>query len=552
MLKFNKLTLEPQWIDTNICFCGGGSDDSNEAGSDTVDRSNPREMAAREAKAARSGTVTSGGEDSGLPVSTVTSNVYDGAGNVVGKSAVTSGTDFEQAMAQESFRLNDSRASAKPSNFEAARMEGLMNSEQMALERAARAGKLKGGGAGGLRSFNQAEELALANAGVVLTPEYLADIKYQDPFYDNMETDPEKISDLAYGEVARQGQGDFRTSRGLDEAAALTANISPNFFATPLAGSKAMPQYSAGLLNTGLGIQDYKDYNIGKGAVMGRTNTAARYFDNPYGDSFTKNVPLADAGISSLAPSTAEEKSLVDTLLGNIEPGSIKADPNYDYQAPKEDFYADAYQGMYGQTAPGTNFYSIGSALGNSTIPTLGRAIFGGEAPRSGADEAAFQAGQMFNLASRGMTREQESDLYSGKTDMFDAETGKFSDVPVGTRGGTLDTNFLGLPVYSGMPDPYYKGGPFENLVNPSQEMQGGASDGMSSAVNPPLMGPIQRPPIPGQPPADGGDFNDYGRLSDGRYVIPTEYAYNQNPAILPNPFLRTGQGLGSLFYRNV
>ena len=28
MLKFNKLTLEPQWIDTNICFCGGGSSGS--------------------------------------------------------------------------------------------------------------------------------------------------------------------------------------------------------------------------------------------------------------------------------------------------------------------------------------------------------------------------------------------------------------------------------------------------------------------------------------------------------------------------------------------
>ena len=306
--------------------------------------------------------------------------------------------------------------------------------------------------------------------------------------------------------------------------------------------------YSAELLNTGLGIQDYKDYNIGKGAVMGRTNTPARYFDNPYGDSFTKNVPLANTGISSLAPSTTEEKSLVETLLGNIEPGSIKADPNYQPKTARAS-EKEIYEAMYGQTAPGTNFYSIGSAIGNSTIPTLGRALFGGEAPRSGADEAAFQAGQMFSLARRGMTKEEESDLYSGKTDMFDAETGKFSDVPVGTRGGTLDTNFLGLPVYSGMPDPYYKGGPFENLVNPSQEMQGGASDGMSSVIIPPPTGD------PNQPPADVRDlaiYDDFGRPSSGQYVVPTEYAYNQNPAILPNPFLRTGQGLGSLFYRNV
>jgi hypothetical protein len=467
MLKFDKLTLEPQWIDTNICFCGGGSDDG--AGSDTVDRSNPNEMAAREAAAARSGTVTSGDG------STVTSINADGS-----RSAVTSGSDFEQAMAQESFRQNDPRASAKPSNFEAARMEGLMNSEQMALERAARAGKL---------------------ASATAAPVAAAPQQLQGP--------PRSV-------VARDG---LTFQQQLDYPGTAFDVVGP---ARQYMGSGVTPEMVKADLS-----QDVQDL---------------------YG----RQAALANTGISSLAPSTAEEKSLVDTLLGNIEPGSLKADPNYDYQAPKEDFYADAYQDMYGQTAPGTNFYSIGSAIGNSTIPTLGRAIFGGEAPRSGADEAAFQAGQMFNLASRGMTKEQESDLYSGKTDMFDAETGKFSDVPVGTRGGTLDTNFLGLPVYSGMYDPYYKGGPFENLVNPSQEMQGGASDGMSSAVNPPLMDVIQRPPIPGQPPADGGDFNDYGRLSDGRYVIPTEYAYNQNPTILPNPFLRTGQGLGSLFYRNV
>lgn len=471
MLKFDKLTLEPQWIDTNLCFCGGGSDDG--AGSDTVDRSNPNEMAAREAAAARSGTVTSGDG------STVTSTNSDGS-----KSAVTSGSDFEQAMAQESFRQNDPRASAEPSNFQAARMEGLMNSEQMALERAARAGKL-----------------ASAPAAPVAAAPVAAPQQLQGP--------PRSV-------VARDG---LTFQQQLDYPGTAFDVVGP---ARQYMGSGVTPEMVKADLS-----QDVQDL---------------------YG----RQAALANTGISSLAPSTSEEKSLVDTLLGNIEPGSIKADPNYDYQAPKEDFYADAYQDMYGQTAPGTNFYSIGSAIGNSTIPTLGRAIFGGEAPRSGADEAAFQAGQMFNLASRGMTREQESDLYSGKTDMFDAETGKFSDVPVGTRGGTLDTNFLGLPVYSGMPDPYYKGGPFENLVNPSQEMQGGASDGMSSAVNPPLMGPIRRPPIPGQPPADGGDFKDYGRLSDGRYVIPTEYAYNQNPAILPNPFLRTGQGLGSLFYRNV
>tara|TARA_R100000544_G_scaffold32339_1_gene18672 strand:- start:313 stop:993 length:681 start_codon:yes stop_codon:yes gene_type:complete len=30
MLKFDKLTLEPQWIDTNLCFCGGGEDPADD------------------------------------------------------------------------------------------------------------------------------------------------------------------------------------------------------------------------------------------------------------------------------------------------------------------------------------------------------------------------------------------------------------------------------------------------------------------------------------------------------------------------------------------
>jgi|TARA_E500000305_G_scaffold79891_1_gene65637 hypothetical protein len=480
MLKFNKLTLEPQWIDTNICFCGGGSDDSNEAGSDNVDRSNPNEMAAREAAAARAGTVTSGGGGFS-DGSTVTSINPDGS-----RSAVTSGTDFEQAMAQESFRQSDPRASEEPSNFQAARMEGLMNSEQMALERAARAGKL-----------------ASAPAAPVAAPPVAAP--------------PQQLQGPPRSVVARDG---LTFQQQLDYPGTAFDVVGP---ARQYMGSGVTPEMVKADLS-----QDVQDL---------------------YG----RQAALANTGISSLAPSTSEEKSLVDTLLGNIEPGSLKADPNYNYQAPKEDFYADAYQDMYGQTAPGTNFYSVGSALGNSMIPTLARSVFGGEAPRSGADEAAFQAGQMFNLASRGMTREEESDLYSGKTDMFDAETGKFSDVPVGTRGGTLDTNFLGLPVYSGMYDPYYKGGPFENLVNPSQEMQGGASDGMSS-VRPPVR---SVPPTgdPNQPPADVGDlaiYDDFGRPSSGQYVVPTDYSYVQNPTISPNPFLRSGQGIGSLFYRNV
>ena len=101
------------------------------------------------------------------------------------------------------------------------------------------------------------------------------------------------------------------------------------------------------------------------------------------------------------------------------------------------------------------------------------RGIFGGPEPQSGEDIAAMQAGQMLGLASKGMTPEEEAGLLAGANDMFDPETGTFTDVPVGSRGGTLSTNFLGLPVYSGNFDPNYSG-PFQDLVNPPPGFDGG------------------------------------------------------------------------------
>ena len=170
------------------------------------------------------------------------------------------------------------------------------------------------------------------------------------------------------------------------------------------------------------------------------------------------------------------QRSIIENLR-SIPPGSIKG--TLTRSTPRTDFFADAYNrergqgGLFGGQPRGTGFANIGAAIQNSAIPTAIRGIFGGPPPQSGEDMAAMQAGQMLGLASKGMTPEQEVGLLGGANDMFDPATGTFTDVPVGSKGGTLSTNFLGLPVYSGNFDPNYSG-PFQDLVNPPPGFDGG------------------------------------------------------------------------------
>jgi len=131
MLKFDKLTLEPQWIDTNICFCEGGGG----GGDDNVDRSNPNEMRGREQAAARAGTVT---DSQGNPV---TSNVYDDSGNVVGQNVVTAGTQAQQVAAREAF---NAATGNERSNYAQDQYDQVRAREDAALQRAAAAGRLAG------------------------------------------------------------------------------------------------------------------------------------------------------------------------------------------------------------------------------------------------------------------------------------------------------------------------------------------------------------------------------------------------------------------------
>jgi len=186
------------------------------------------------------------------------------------------------------------------------------------------------------------------------------------------------------------------------------------------------------------------------------------------------------------APSS---QSLIESLQ-SIPAGSIKG--SYTGGTPKDNFYADAYNknrgrgGIFDGPPRGTTFQKISSAVNNSPVPTVLRGIFGGTPPRGGEDEAAFQKGQMFGLARQGMTPEEEVGLFGGSSSMFDPDTGTFTDVPVGSMGGTLGTSFIGTPYYSGRRDPDYNG-PFEDLVNPEEDLGGGGEIEMGRSIFPPL-----------------------------------------------------------------
>ena len=124
------LGLEDHRNPFEIHFGLFGEDDSG-GGSDNVDRSNPNEMAAREAAAARAGTVT------------------DGQGNAVtsggGTGVVTSGTQGQQVAAREAF--NAATGNTR-SNYAQSQYDEVKGREDAALQRAAAAGKLAGSDTG--------------------------------------------------------------------------------------------------------------------------------------------------------------------------------------------------------------------------------------------------------------------------------------------------------------------------------------------------------------------------------------------------------------------
>lgn len=134
-------------------------------------------------------------------------------------------------------------------------------------------------------------------------------------------------------------------------------------------------------------------------------------------------------------------------------------------------FYGDAYRDLYNQNPRGTTLQQIAQIGPANRLASE----LTGRTQRSPREEAAYQAGQMLSAArsaGQGMTREQEAGLIgknvggtiTNTSEMFDPATGTFTDVPIGSRGGTMSTGIFGGPVYTGPPDESYSG-PFENQV---------------------------------------------------------------------------------------
>ncbi len=213
----------------------------------------------------------------------------------------------------------------------------------------------------------------------------------------------------------------------------------------------------------------------------GQTPTVQAALDNAMKAPTNLGAPAGNVQAPRFdTPPPPSQQSIIETLR-SIPPGSIKG--TYTRSSPRTNFFADAYNrnrgqgGLFGGQPRGTGFASIGSAFARGPVGTIVRGVFGGPPPQSGEDIAAMQAGQMLGLASKGMTPEQEVGLLGGANDMFDPETGTFTDVPVGSKGGTLSSSIFGPPVYSGNFDPNYSG-PFQDLVNPPGFDGGGNDDG--------------------------------------------------------------------------
>ena len=173
--------------------------------------------------------------------------------------------------------------------------------------------------------------------------------------------------------------------------------------------------------------------------------------------SGTTMSPSQFAATSTTAPATST--TATDPLTEQIQAAISASSPSAEKPVGQDpSFFSDAYQDLFGQNARGTALNTVLQAGPLSGV--LGE-LLGLPSPQ---EQAAMTAGQMFSLARQDLTPEQEAGLMSGKNPMFDAETGTFTDVPIGSKGGTMSTGFLGTPVYSGPNDPDYTG-LFQNQV---------------------------------------------------------------------------------------
>jgi len=512
MLKFDKLTLEPQWIDTNICFCGGGDGDG---GDDNVDRSNPNEMRAREQAAARSGTVT---DSQGNPV---TSNVYDDSGNVVGQNVVTAGTQAQQVAAREAF---NAATGNERSNFAQDQYDQVRAREDAALQRAAAAGRLAGSDTGAdVSAINQAlgrsdpneifdfditqnRNVSMDDIGITSSSPSMALPASRSDAVSNILSDvPSTIlSRPQFGQnnvfgigqslvdnelVTRAAAGDDVALNSLSREqmeAATNARFGGLPSQAPAVGIMTTPAATAANV-LGTSINDPQLGNITQTTSPdGTVNRTADLGNFRSSTNITRTPSLDDASMLEDLRTTAPAPGVfsgVGSLLGGGPRTDLQnliseaaANPRQGYTpnvvgspalrgekaaagTPAENFYTDAYRELYPDVEgniPGTFMAGVGNTVRN--LPGIGMLLSGGpqDLP-SASEQAAFKSGELLSMGGT-----------------MDPQTGAISDIPAGR--GTLDMNRFGMVTYSGMPDPNYTG-PYRELVNPPPQDLSGSEE---------------------------------------------------------------------------
>ena len=236
------------------------------------------------------------------------------------------------------------------------------------------------------------------------------------------------------------------------------------------------------------------------------------------------NEPGLREAVARLANPYATNMSAIDQQVQNAARASL-ARPATSTRTTGQDrsFFGDAYQDLYGQNPRGTGINALIQAGPLSNV--LGT-ILGTPSPR---EQAAITAGKMFSLARQGMTPVEEAGLISGDNPMFDDKTGTFSDVPIGSTGGTMSTGFLGTPVYSGINDPGYSG-PFEDQVRGFRGRDNDAGDDDNQGMN-------QQANVFGNTPIDNS-------VAIGGQIPSSELAVN----FLENPYYAYS-GFGNQYF---
>jgi hypothetical protein len=161
--------------------------------------------------------------------------------------------------------------------------------------------------------------------------------------------------------------------------------------------------------------------------------------------NLVKPPVAAPAAVSAAPPPVNDSAEMARQLIENAANQSIASGIDREIldsvpgaagrNDPASGFFADAYDELYGGTAPGT---SIGALLGAGPLGAFTN-------QPDPADAAAFNVGQLQALGG-----------------VRDPQTGAITGARAGP--GTLNMNRFGMVTYSGLPDPNYTGA-FQNLV---------------------------------------------------------------------------------------